>query len=526
MADTLRVVILKPSKYTADGYVERFRWGFMPNSTVPYVRSMTPDGLGGTPTEIHTIDEYVHTDLGYMSLLGRPRAGRTLLSLVGVQSHQFHRALDLAAYARRNGCMAIIGGPHVMTCDTSMLHGRGVSFALAEAELVWREILKDAAGGELRPVYGAEGRWQQELEAPVVVPPGRRDLGRYVIPMLGLYPARGCPFTCNFCSVIKIAGRRIRSQSIATTVASLRAAKAAGVSSIMFTSDNFNKYPEAPELLEAMAEERLGLKFFVQCDTQIARQEQLVALLAKTGCSQMFVGVESFSRSTLLAAKKGQNRPETYRDIVRLCREHGIKSHFSNIIGFPQDTERDVDRHLEMLRDLGPTFASFYILCPIPGTEQYDEFAAEGLITEDNLDRFDTTCLTWRHPNFSREQLAGLLFRCYRKFFSSGHSVRNLMHVGWLRSGVLAESAGITAMSLFNRYCAWRRTHPMSGGVMRVRRDHVDDYLALRKQVFGFELVPLPRSLQLSAAESLLNLVINPHMRASFPRATGPSHHY
>ena len=150
-----------------------------------------------------------------------------------------------------------------------------------------------------------------------------------------------------------------------------------------------------------------------------------------------------------------------------------------------------------MLRELGPTLASFYILCPIPGTEQYDEFMAEGLVTEDNLDRFDTTCLTWRHPHFSREQLAGLLFRCYRKFYSSGHAVRNLMHLGRLRSGVLAESVGITAMSLFNRYCTWRRTHPMSGGVMPVLRDRVDEFLPLRKDAFGFELVPLPRSLQL-----------------------------
>jgi hypothetical protein len=523
MADPLRVVILKPSKYTADGYVERFRWGFMPNSTVPYVRSMTPAELGGTPVEVHTIDEYVHTDLEYLSLLRRQRGGRTLLALVGVQSHQFHRALDLAAYARRNGCLAVIGGPHVMTCDTSMLHGRGVSFALAEAELVWRAILEDAVGGELRPVYGAEGRWQQDLEAPVVVPPGRRDLSRYVIPMLGLYPARGCPFTCNFCSVIKIAGRRIRSQSIAITLASLRAAKAAGVRTIMFTSDNFNKYPEAEELLSAIVDERLGLEFFVQCDTQIARQERLVALLAQAGCFQMFVGVESFNRQTLLAARKGQNRPEMYRDIVRLCREHGMSSHFSNIIGFPQDTERDVDGHLEMLRELGPTFASFYILCPIPGTEQYDEFVAQGLVTEDNLDLFDTTCLTWRHPHFSRERLAGLLFRCYRQFFSTGHAVRNLRHLGWPRSGVLAESVGITAMSLFTRYCAWRRTHPMSGGVMRVRRDRVDDLLALRQDAFGFERVPLPRSLPLSAADNVRNRVFNPQGRASLPRATDPS---
>jgi Radical SAM superfamily len=284
MTQPLRVVILKPSKYTADGYVERFRWGFMPNSTVPYMRSMTPADVNGASTDVHAVDEYVHTDLRYLSVLTQPRGGRTLVALVGVQSHQFHRALDLAAYARRHGCMAVIGGPHAMTCDTSLLHGRGVSFALAEAELVWPEILRDAAGGELRPIYGREKRWQQELEAPVIVPPSRRDLSRYIIPMLGLYPARGCPFLCNFCSVTKIAGRRIRSQSITTTLASLRAARAAGVRTIMFTSDNFNKYPEAEALLTAMAYERLGLQIFVQCDTQIARQEHLVALLAKAGC--------------------------------------------------------------------------------------------------------------------------------------------------------------------------------------------------------------------------------------------------
>jgi hypothetical protein len=103
--------------------------------------------------------------------------------------------------------------------------------------------------------------------------------------------------------------------------------------------------------------------------------------------------------------------------------------------------------------------------------------------------------------------------------------LRNLMHLGWLRSGVLAESAGITAMSLFNRYCVWRRTHPMSGGVMRAWRDRVDDHLALRKEVFGYELVPLPRSLPLSPAEDALNRVVNPRVRAILQRAIGLSPH-
>jgi hypothetical protein len=466
--------------------------------------------------------------LDYLDLLRCPPAQRTLLALVGVQSHQFQRALDLAAYAHANGCLTVIGGPHVMTCDTSLLHGRGVSFALAEAELIWLAILRDAVRGQLQPVYGRERRWQQELEAPVIIPPDRRDLGRYAIPMLGLYPARGCPFLCTFCSVTKIAGRTIRSQQIETTLASLRAAKAAGVRMIMFTSDNFNKYPDAEQLLTAMIEERLGLQFFVQCDTQIAKQESLVELMAKAGCFQMFLGVESFNRQTLLAAKKGQNHPEMYRDIVRLCREHGISSHFSNIIGFPQDTEAGIHEHLQTLRELDPTWASFYILCPIPGTAQYDDFLARGLITERNLDRFDTTSLTWNHPHLTRKQLVDLLFRCYRTFFSAAHALRNLRRMNSRITRSLADAAATIAMSLFSRYSAWQHTHPMSGGVRRVRLDSAQDYLHLRRQAFGFDLAPLPQSLPLPAEEDQLNRLVNPRVRAkslATPTSTRASTH-
>ena len=510
MGQRLRVIVLKPSKYAADGFVERFRRGFMPNSTVPYIRSMTPGVIAGAPVQIDTVDEYVHTDLEYLSLLRRQPGERTLLALVGVQSHQFHRALDLAAVAAESGCLVVMGGPHLMTCDTSQLHGGRVSFTLSEAELVWGEILHDAARGELQPVYGVDQRWLQQLSAPVLVPPTRNDLNRYVIPMLGLYPARGCPFVCNFCSVTKIAGRKIRSQGVDTTMASLRAAKAAGVTTIMFTSDNFNKYPDAATLLTAMVDERLGLEFFVQCDTQIARQPELVELLGRAGCFQMFVGVESFDRQTLLAARKGQNRPATYHEIVRLCRAHNIGAHFSNIIGFPQDTEKSIHEHLAELRSMGPSCASFYILCPIPGTEQYDDFLAQALITERNLDRFDTTCLTWRHPNLSAEQLQSLLFTCYRRLFSSGHLLQNLRDLqrrrrAWdkLLSGVFRTFA----MTAFNRYSAWNRVHPMSGGMGRVRLDGAADYAGLRRSTYDLDLVPLPRSLHLSAQENHLQAV-------------------
>ena len=117
----LRVLILKPSKYGEDGRVERFRRGFMPNATIPYLRSMTPPEFHGASIDVHMIDEYVQTDLSYLQELKRT-AAPTVLALAGVQSHQFQRSLDLAAYALQQGIEhCVIGGPHPMTCDTSML---------------------------------------------------------------------------------------------------------------------------------------------------------------------------------------------------------------------------------------------------------------------------------------------------------------------------------------------------------------------------------------------------------------------
>ncbi len=496
-AKSLRIVIVKPSKYGADGFVERFHRGFMPNATVAYLRSLIPSRVGGVPCEVHSVDEYVQTDLSYLSLLEPPHGVRVLLALVGVQSHQLHRALDLAAYARRAGACAVIGGPHPMTCDTSMLQGRGVSFSLSEAELVWPRILADAAEGELSPVYGGNKRWQEALDPPVLVPPSRRDLKRYTVPLLGVYPARGCPYSCNFCSVIKIAGHRVRSQPAQTTLATLSAAKKAGVKWILFTSDNFNKYPEARELLDAMIAERTRLPFFVQCDAQVERQEDFVELLARAGCFQIFVGAESFDTATLRAAGKFHNTPEKYGRIVALCRKYGISSHFSNILGFPSDTREGIMEHLRRLRLLAPDVASFYILTPIPGTEQYDDFLRDGRITEKNLDRFDGTFMTWRHPNLSALELPDLLFRSYREFYGIRETAGRVFRLAagcrdFRRGAALFAVAGHAVQA---RLACRRRAHPMAGGTWRVRLDNASDYADRRRRTFGIDLAPLPASL-------------------------------
>lgn len=499
----LRVVLIKPSKYAIDGSVERFKKGFMPNATLYHIASLTPEKIGDVPVTVHTVDEYVWQNLDYLRLLHHDPDVTTLVALVGVQSHQFHRALDLTAYALHHGVRhCIIGGPHSMTCDTSSLQNRGVSFALAEAELIWNQILNDALAGNLQPVYGANQRWAEQLSNVVINPPSSVDLARYWAPLLGIYPVRGCPYQCSYCSVIKISGRQVRSPDIESTLESLWRAKRGGVKLIMFVSDNFNKFPQVRELLQAMIDERLGLRFFCQCDTQVAKDPELIALLGRANCYEMFVGVESFNRNTLKAAKKYHNHPERYEEIIRLCNKAGIRPHFSNIIGFPDDDEDSIQHHLDILKTLRPKAVSFYILTPIPGTEQYDDYRRAGLITELNLDRFDTTCSTWSHPKLSQERLLNLLYHCYVNYY-----------------GFLLRTEGLSdedkLMAIFSRYTAAQRTHPMAGGVDRLRIDNMTNYSELRNKIYNIELAPLPDSLPLSTQDENSNRLANWRVKRS-----------
>lgn len=490
----LQLILLKPSKYRRDGMVERFESGFMPNATLCHIDSLTPSELNGVKVSVRYVDEYVQTDIDYLKLLQGVPDSITLLALVGVQSHQFHRAIDLAAYAREHGVRhVVIGGPHPMTCDTTLLHHRGVSFALAEAELVWLQILSDAIEGELQPVYGKEQRWAQKLDDLIIKPPPPEEVARYWVPMVGLYPVRGCPFSCNFCSVIKIAGRQVRAPGIDSIIESLKRVEKSGIEYVMFTSDNFNKFPDAPELLEAMIKERINIKFFFQSDTQIVRQPELVELMSRAGAVEMFVGVESLDKVALKQMNKGHNKPDSYGEIVRLCRDADIRAHFSNIIGFPDQTEQGVLDHLQKIIDLGPDIASFYIMTPIPGTEQYKDFRQQGLIYETNLDRFDTTAPTFYHEHIAPDRLQDLLYEVAWEFY------RNAMRKDY-------ADEQIKRFVMFCRWAASNRMHHMSGGTRHVSVDSVDDYLAYRNKVFDVgELLPLPDNLELSAVDMQFN---------------------
>ena len=468
----------------------------MPNATLSHIASLTPDALNGFKIEIEYIDEYVRTSLDYLERLKRRPGVTSLIAIVGVQSHQFHRAIDLAAFARVHGAEnVVIGGPHVLTCDTSLLHGRGVSFSLAEAELVWAEILEDAISGGLNDVYGIINRWAPEILEAKFRPPPLSEVSRHWVPMVGYYPVRGCPFTCSFCSVIKIAGRQVRNPPISSIISALQEIEKIGVEFVVFTSDNFNKFPAVKEMLNKMIEHQINVRFWFQADTQIAKQESLVELIGRAGGTEMFVGAESFDNHSLNEVGKRHNKPDTYYEIVRMCRENGIRAHFSNIFGFPDQNEKHVHEHMQHLINLSPEFASFYVLTPIPGTEQYREYLEQDLIYEKNLDRFDAHTPTFEHNHFSPEKLQELVFSAYEEFYK--HSMN--AH----KENIDRETRNYM---VFCRWSASKKIHPMSSGIGSVELDRNEDYFQYRVSIFDVgPLLPLPKNLVLSEADEALN---------------------
>ena len=181
--------------------------------------------------------------------------------------------------------------------------------------------------------------------------------------------------------------------------------------------------------------------------------------------------------------------------LADLCARHGIASHFSNILGFPWETHAEINARVrELATELRPDWASFFILCPIPGTIQYEEFRRDGVISERNLDRFDTTCLTWRHRELSHAQLEALMYGAYRRFYAVPNVVRRLG-----KPIDLAGKAQRLGSQLFHLSCGYVRNHPLSGGVHRVRRDHERDYLPAREAAIGDRYLPLPSSLRPSS---------------------------
>src|SRR3954447_4426784 len=313
--------LIKPSHYDDDGYVIQWLRSTIPSNTLAALYGLAADCrdrhvLGpDTAIDIYEADE-TNDRIRPERIAARIKAagGLGLVALVGVQSNQFPRAMDIARRLRAQGIQVAIGGFHVSGC-TAMLPGiqpdlqealdLGITLYAGEAEGRFDEVLRDAASGSLKPVYNYMNELPgMEGQPPPMLPPERIALtgGR----ITSFDAGRGCPFQCSFCTIINVQGRKSRYRSADDVEALVRRNLDQGVDRFFVTDDNFarnrNWEPIFDRLIKLREEEKRSFRFVIQVDTLCHKIPNFVEKAARAGVTRVFIGLENINPANLLAA--------------------------------------------------------------------------------------------------------------------------------------------------------------------------------------------------------------------------------
>src|SRR5262249_20608505 len=308
-------------------------------------------------------------------------------------------AAALASRLRSHGASVLVGGFHVSgslamlpatTPELQALLDRGVTLVAGEVESAWKAILGDAVAGRLLPLYDLlEAR--PDLSSAPVPRLDDRVLSRFVWRHFATLDAgRGCPFACSFCTIINVQGREMRARSPDCILAAVREnQRRSAISHYFFTDDNFARHPDwrgifrrLIHLREATGE---GIRFLMQADLVSHRLADFIAMAGDAGCFQVFLGMESLDADALRASGKRQNRVDEYASLVRAWQEAGILVHVGYIVGFPHDTPESVARSVRELQALGVDVASFFMMCPLPGSADHLRLIKEGVQLDGDL---------------------------------------------------------------------------------------------------------------------------------------------
>jgi radical SAM superfamily enzyme YgiQ (UPF0313 family) len=436
----IRVVLIKPSKYDDEGYVIRHFRGVLPSNTLACLSSLTMDvakrKLLGTDIELHVElydDTVQRIPVNRIIRSNRPPYRRTVIALAGVQSNQFPRAADLAKKFRAAGLQVLIGGFHVsgtlalsqnITPEIQELIDIGVSVVKGEVEETWGDILRDASEDRLKPVYDFL-ECKPDLYSRPIPMIQRKYLKKFITSNFGTIDcSRGCPYNCSFCSIINVQGRKMRVRSPEVLVQTLRENfHKHRVHFYFFTDDNFARNSSWRDIFKMLArlreEENIPIQFMIQVDTQSHKIPDFVSLAAHAGCTQVFIGMESINPKNLKAVGKMQNNVQDYRDLISAWHNAKIATHVAYIFGFPFDTPESIQEDVQRLQnELGVEQASFFMLTPIPGSQDHARMVQNGESMDPDLNNYDSFHETMPHPNFAPGELEASYRNAWKSFYS------------------------------------------------------------------------------------------------------------
>ena len=416
-------------------YVQRYTRGhefdFVPPITGIHLAAITPEGyeVRVTHQQVEPIDYDSDADLVALSFFTgfAPEAYR------------------LADEFKRRGKMVVAGGPHVSFSPQEALEHCD-AIVIGEAESVWAELLADAERGSLQQIYRGKVLPLNGLPTP------RYDLlpDRFVIRRV-IQVTRGCPFACSFCTVPAInPGFRMRPVDEVIRDAQYDRFQHWWQRKVVwFWDDNLTANKRyIKELLKAM----IPLKrwWLTQASMDIAKDEELLELMAQSGCIGVFFGIETFGEDSLKAANKRQNKVDYYRECIEAVHKHGIAVMAGFIAGFDGDTPASIKDMARRLYEIGVDVPFLSVLTPYRGTPLYDQFEREGrLIRNRGWEFYNGYNVTFRPHGMSAKELLQAHRSLWRTAFSFKYAAKRILRSGWrLRPG-----AALLSLAMNGFYC-------------------------------------------------------------------------
>ena len=365
------------------------------------------------------------------------------VDLVGITFHtpSADHAYGLAAHFKQRGVCVAMGGPHVTLLPEEAKRHADVIF-IGEAEGVWEEFLNGFEAGAYLPVY-------QQTGAPSLegVPMARKALFHRKDHTSGvLFATRGCPNRCDFCTIAVMYRHGLRKRPVAEVAAEYASFQG---KVIIFWDDNLTADGDyAKELFRAIAPYRKWWSSQVSVHT--GRDEALLEAAARSGCKQLFLGLESISQSSVTEVHKGFNRVEEYARIIERIHAHGIAVQAGIVFGFDSDTPEIFRDTLDFLEETGVQNATFNILTPYPGTPLFRKLEGEGrILTRDWQQYNGRTEVVYQPKRMSAAELRAGFRYANDRFYSLPSMARRLsrspvqfwwtlplnLAYGWLNAG-------------------------------------------------------------------------------------------
>lgn len=479
------LVLIKPSHYDDDGYVIQWWRSPIPSNSLAAMYGLVQDSISrqvlgpDVDWDVEPMDE-TNSRVHIKDIAARIKAADAgMVMLVGVQSNQFPRALDIARPLRALGIPVGIGGFHV-SGTISMLAGdddglreaqaMGISLYAGEAEGRLDEVLVDAWAGTLKPVYNFMNDLPGIEQAPTPFMPAGH-VQRTATQITSFDAGRGCPYQCSFCTIINVQGRKSRRRSPDDVERIIRDNHAQGIHAYFITDDNFARNKDWEPILDRLIHlrevEKIPMKFVIQVDTLCHKLDGFVEKCARAGVKRVFIGLENINPANLAGAKKKQNKITEYRKMLLAWRGKRIITYAGYILGFPGDTVDSIMHDIDVIkRELPVDMLEFFYLTPLPGSEDHQKLHRAAVPMDKDLNKYDLNHATTAHGHMSKADWERCYAMAWDRYYTTEH-VTTMMR--------RAAASGISAPNIlflstwFMGSIKIEKVHPLEGGALRLK---------------------------------------------------------